>query len=83
MSANYFREALARLSIIYDFNTVKQAQIISVGRTENSITLKDSAVSKFHAYFQSTVVKWIIMDTGSSNSAFLNGEQLKTKEPYS
>jgi hypothetical protein len=58
------------------------ASIIGVGRTENNdVVIRDSSLSKFHAFFQQGESgEWLLKDAGSRNGTFLNDAPLPPKE---
>jgi hypothetical protein len=57
------------------------AAMIIVGRAANSdVCIEHSTVSKVHAYLQKAATGWTILDHGSTNGTFLNGQRLK-REP--
>ena len=54
----------------------------AVGKLEQStISLKTEGVSGIHAAFTNKNDQWMIMDEGSKNSTYCNGNKLKQKSP--
>jgi hypothetical protein len=56
--------------------------MITVGRASNNdISLPFGNISKFHAYFKVDGDTYTLTDAGSTNSTFLNNNQLKPDKP--
>ncbi|BBM83628.1 FHA domain-containing protein [Candidatus Uabimicrobium amorphum] len=76
-------------ALVYCFDNKKT---ITIGRTNNNdITLRDDSVSKAHAYFknkstftgfflQRNKELWNLVDMGSENGTFINGDFLEENE---
>jgi hypothetical protein len=53
------------------------AQMITLGRTPNNdIVLRDSSISKFHAYFTRRGEAWWLHDQGSTNGTFVGKNRI-------
>jgi len=54
--------------------------MITVGRTPNNdIVLKDSTVSRLHAFFRMRDGRWFVGDGGSKNGTFLEGQPVPAR----
>ncbi len=61
-----------------------QSGITRLGRGEgNEIQVDDLKASRFHAEISLNEAHLAIVDVGSTNGTFLNGERLRAHEPYS
>ena len=70
---------------IFDFKEVQhRLMLVSVGRSPtNCICLKDTSISKFHAYFKKDSNNdWSLVDAGSCNGTEVNGTPLESKKIY-
>ncbi|WP_372368625.1 FHA domain-containing protein [Candidatus Uabimicrobium sp. HlEnr_7] len=77
--------------LVYCFD---QRKTVTIGRTNNNdITLRDDSVSKAHAYFKSRSTftgfflqknkeTWNVVDMGSENGTFVNGEFLEENDSH-
>ncbi len=76
----WIREGLGRLrELLLDRELAEEG--IVVGRDSAAdIVLDDQAVSRFHARFVLRGEEWHIVDLGSSNRTFVNGEPVKDSE---
>jgi hypothetical protein len=55
-------------------------QMLTVGRTPNNdIVLKETGVSKFHAYFTQRGDVWWVHDQGSTNGTFVDQKRIDAK----
>jgi hypothetical protein len=55
---------------------------IAVGRARNcDVVLRDSSISKLHAHFSRTGARLELVDLGSKNGTWVNGNRLRTDKP--
>ena len=71
------------IKIRFKNKTVNISKSIRIGRGQhNDIVLDDDPlVSRKHAVMERTENSCTIMDLGSTNGTYLNGDPLKTREP--
>ena len=63
--------------------TLKEGGRLTIGRhPDNDIAPKDAAVSKHHAIVERKGEKLILLDKGSRNGTFVNGEKVQSSELY-
>lgn len=57
-------------------------QVISIGRlAENSLVLSSDQVSRRHALLEHDGERWLIVDRGSNNGTFVDGQRLSPEAP--
>lgn len=91
-SSQFSTEALSRSEFVRQLDgetvlRIKRAPrlvlgMITIGRaTNNDFVLPDESASNFHAYFQLAGPGLVLVDAGSSNGTWVNGDRLETGEP--
>jgi len=62
---------------------VLDERVATIGRSaENNLVLLEHGVSRHHARLQRDPQGWLVLDQGSTNGTYINGQPLPAHEPY-